>query len=159
MWATLPSGVGADKGSHGDRTVGGGRGGSLSLSYFACQSQLDLCQLPWRPSLPPPGPAMSTESHTGDLPRAACGRGGSGSREAAKNRRFSFCLFRFCNLSEHIGFFLCCFPAAKPTSAFALSPGCCGGWAGGDGPGLVRFGSVWFGLVWFFVPSFLRLWL
>lgn len=45
-------------------------------AIITCHSQSELCQLPWRPSLPPPRPVMPTESHTGEFPRQ------SGSRDA-----------------------------------------------------------------------------
>lgn len=54
-------------------------------------SQSDLCQLPWRPSSPPPRPAMLSESHTGDLPQAACGRGRFGAEKRCPVRIHLLC--------------------------------------------------------------------
>lgn len=122
---------------------GGGGGVPFHSAIIPCKSQSDSCQLPWRPSLPPPRPAMSTEFHTGDFPQAACGRGRSGAERlcarcavaSLSSTRESVCseterlLLRFCYsallsiLDSSSGVF----PAADPISAFALPYGCFSG--------------------------------
>lgn len=74
------------RGRHGQgfswrQSGGGGGGGPFLSAIITSQSQSDLCQLPWRPSSPPPWPAMPLEFHTGDLPQAACGRGRFGAEK------------------------------------------------------------------------------